>query len=367
MEPHLDVAFREFRDRGALADGAVLVVKQRYQRPFLGIEPFDGAVQRVEALLLFGPLFQPVGLAVGRPPPPFVDAVNASDACAARATRPCCRRCGRATSRNCSARRTGPDWRRPSEKCPASALRRLRASGDPCGQRVNRSSVAIDQAGAETGLSARDSSDQFLFFRLHGYSVRRAAAEKVTREPCFSVVCNLFAHSASNQGRDRKKRIGNLLILQIMNFIMVPLVTGIVTLGIYKFFELLICRRERREIIGKLEPGSLIDYLKLVPMGLRTGATIRTASETAPGIPAGALKAGCLLLGLGAGLLFGFMLTRITEIQSYDTRLRRLRRFGARFRRPGADRLVHRGARSLPQEVGRAGPLWKRASRRDAL
>ena len=100
-----------------------------------------------------------------------------------------------------------------------------------------------------------------------------------------------------------------------MNFIMVPLVTGIVTLGIYKFFELLICRRERREIIGKLEPGSLIDYLKLVP-----GATIRTASETAPGIPAGALKAGCLLLGLGAGLLFGFMLTRITEIQSYDTR-----------------------------------------------
>lgn len=105
-----------------------------------------------------------------------------------------------------------------------------------------------------------------------------------------------------------------------MNFIMVPLVTGIVTLGIYKFFELLICRRERREIIGKLEPGSLIDYLKLVPMGLRTGATIRTASETAPGIPARALKAGCLLLGLGAGLLFGFMLTRITEIQSYDTR-----------------------------------------------
>ena len=105
-----------------------------------------------------------------------------------------------------------------------------------------------------------------------------------------------------------------------MNFIMIPLVTGIVTLGIYKFFELLICRRERREIIGKLEPGSLIDYLKLVPMGLRTGATIRTASETAPGIPAGPLKVGCLLLGLGAGLLFGFMLTRITEIQSYDTR-----------------------------------------------
>ena len=34
----------------------------------------------------------------------------------------------------------------------------------------------------------------------------------------------------------------------------------------------------------------------------------------------GTLKVGFLLLGLGAGLLFGFMLTRITEIQSYDTR-----------------------------------------------
>ena len=105
-----------------------------------------------------------------------------------------------------------------------------------------------------------------------------------------------------------------------MDFIIIPLVTAIVTLGIYKFFELLICRRERREIIGKLEPGSLIDYLKLVPMGLRTGTTMRIAPETAPGIPAGALKIGSLLLGLGAGLLFGFMLTRITEIQSYDTR-----------------------------------------------
>ena len=79
-----------------------------------------------------------------------------------------------------------------------------------------------------------------------------------------------------------------------MDFIIIPLVTAIVTLGIYKFFELLICRRERREIIGKL--------------------------ETAPGIPAGALKIGSLLLGLGAGLLFGFMLTRVTEIQSYETR-----------------------------------------------
>ena len=103
-----------------------------------------------------------------------------------------------------------------------------------------------------------------------------------------------------------------------MDFITIPLVVGIISLGIYKFFELLICRRERREIIGKLDSEALIDYLKLVPMGLRTGATIRTASETAPGIPTGALKIGCLLLGLGIGLLFGFMLIHLTEAQYYQ-------------------------------------------------
>jgi len=206
VELHLDVAFREFRDRGALADGAVLVVKQRYQRPFLGIEPFDGAVQRVETLLLFGPLLQPVGLAVGQGrQPPFVDAAMLRT----RAPRV---RHGRVVGDAVEpGRETAPPAEpvQTGEGLQKNVLRQLfgvlRASGDSCGQRVNRPSVAIDQAGAETGLSARDSSDQFLFFRLHGYSVRRAAAEKVTREPCFSVVCNLFAHSASNRAEIAKK------------------------------------------------------------------------------------------------------------------------------------------------------------------
>ena len=88
-----------------------------------------------------------------------------------------------------------------------------------------------------------------------------------------------------------------------MNFIMIPLVTGNRHAGNYKFFELLICRRRQRRLSGNSD-GSLIDYLKLVPMGLRTERHDTDCVETAPGIPGGALKVGCLLLGLGAGLLF---------------------------------------------------------------
>ena len=53
----------------------------------------------------------------------------------------------------------------------------------------------------------------------------------------------------------------------MMDFIFVPLVVGVITLGIYKFFELLVCRRERRMIIDKMDGNALIDYLKFVPMG----------------------------------------------------------------------------------------------------
>lgn len=92
----------------------------------------------------------------------------------------------------------------------------------------------------------------------------------------------------------------------MMDFIFVPLVVGVVTLGIYKFFELLVCRRERRMIIDKLDSNALIDYLKFIPMGIRIGAPVSVRPVT--GGVSGTLKAGCLLLGIGFGLLFAFMM-----------------------------------------------------------
>lgn len=104
----------------------------------------------------------------------------------------------------------------------------------------------------------------------------------------------------------------------MFNFLIPIFVVGIITLGLYKFFELLICRRERQVIIEKLEPGRLIDYLKLVPMGLRMGAPVRVADEETARISSGTLRTGCLLLGLGLGLLLGFILSGAAHVDSYD-------------------------------------------------
>ena len=90
----------------------------------------------------------------------------------------------------------------------------------------------------------------------------------------------------------------------MLDFIVVPVVVGMITLGIYKFFELLVCRRERLNIIEKLDSEALSDYLKNVPMGLRIGRASET--DASHGISFVALRLGCLLLGLGGGLLFGY-------------------------------------------------------------
>lgn len=93
----------------------------------------------------------------------------------------------------------------------------------------------------------------------------------------------------------------------MLEFIAYPLIVGIVALSIYKIFELPICRRERLNIIDKLDPGMLIDYLKNVPMGMPVGRV--SAVEGSRGFSSGALRVGCLLLGLGVGLLVGYWIS----------------------------------------------------------
>lgn len=95
----------------------------------------------------------------------------------------------------------------------------------------------------------------------------------------------------------------------MMDFIAIPLVVGIITFGVYKFFELIVCRRERLNIIDRLESSQLIDYLKQVPMGLRYGAPEpREAPEYRPRVSTGGLRVGSLLAGLGLGLVIGMLM-----------------------------------------------------------
>lgn len=85
----------------------------------------------------------------------------------------------------------------------------------------------------------------------------------------------------------------------MFDFIVPPLVVGICVYGIYKLFELYARRRERIMLIEKL--GSVpSENLSLPSFG-----NLRLSSY-------GALKGGCLLVGLGLGLLLGYIICAAT-------------------------------------------------------
>ena len=86
-----------------------------------------------------------------------------------------------------------------------------------------------------------------------------------------------------------------------MQFIMIPAIFGIVTLGIYKFSELIICRKERLIIIEKMGEKFSPDML---------GKKINFSSVG--NLSFSALKFGCLLTGLGLGLLVGYLICTST-------------------------------------------------------
>lgn len=84
----------------------------------------------------------------------------------------------------------------------------------------------------------------------------------------------------------------------MMDFITVPLVVGCVCAGIYGLFELFLRRKERLAIIEKI--GDKLDA---------------SAFEGKLGLPNyinrfsfNGLKVGCLLTGVGLGLLIGFII-----------------------------------------------------------
>ena len=86
----------------------------------------------------------------------------------------------------------------------------------------------------------------------------------------------------------------------MMNFIMVPAIMAIITVGIYKLFELFVCKKERITMIEKLadrvNTGEINSNLSLNLNYSRSRFTF------------GSLKSGLLMLGIGLGLLVAFFI-----------------------------------------------------------
>jgi hypothetical protein len=94
-----------------------------------------------------------------------------------------------------------------------------------------------------------------------------------------------------------------------LEFIMVPVILWICVTGFYKVLELYARRRERMVIIekfgDKFEPALLHNMSPGFP-NLNFGKSF------------GALKAGCLLLGLGLGLLVGLFIYLALTANGYE-------------------------------------------------
>lgn len=92
----------------------------------------------------------------------------------------------------------------------------------------------------------------------------------------------------------------------MMDFITVPLTVGIVCAGIYGLFELFVRKRERLAIIEKIGD-------KLAPSAFDVKIGLPRLSAN---FSFSSLKVGCLLAGVGLGLLVGFIISVSTT--SYD-------------------------------------------------
>jgi len=87
----------------------------------------------------------------------------------------------------------------------------------------------------------------------------------------------------------------------MLDFISIPLVVGMITLGIYKLFDLFVRKKERLAIIEKIGDkfdSSMIENKFSFPLNFKF-ENVGTF---------GALKVACLLIGVGLGLLVGYFI-----------------------------------------------------------
>lgn len=92
---------------------------------------------------------------------------------------------------------------------------------------------------------------------------------------------------------------------------------------IYKWFELIILKKERMNIIQRLEGESLMEYAKRIPIGLGRGNTVGTDAVCAEKIhpvqpQAKGLRWGMLMLGIGLGVFMGILFAYNIDIRHFE-------------------------------------------------
>ena len=92
---------------------------------------------------------------------------------------------------------------------------------------------------------------------------------------------------------------------------------------IYKWFELIILKKERMNIIQRLEGESLMEYAKRIPIGLGRGNTVGADAVCAEKIhpvqpQAKGLRWGMLMLGIGMGAFMGVLFAYDMDIRSFE-------------------------------------------------
>ena len=88
---------------------------------------------------------------------------------------------------------------------------------------------------------------------------------------------------------------------------------------IYKWFELIILKKERLNIVSRLEGEHLLEYAKRLPIGIKSGGvkqegeTIVKSAQTPP--YGKVLRWGLLMLGIGIGLVFACVFISDNDFQ----------------------------------------------------
>ncbi len=96
----------------------------------------------------------------------------------------------------------------------------------------------------------------------------------------------------------------------MLDFLIAPSIVGIVAATIYGLFELFARRRERIALIEKLS--------EIKNFGQVEGKIDFTFGKS---FSFWALRGGCLLIGLGLGIVIGYLLTFNVENVAYITRM----------------------------------------------